>query len=141
MNLIRKDDIMKTRIVALIFPFIALIFEALPYGAVLNFANLDGEIFRETYSYFDLMPFGYANFAPLITALLTCVILCLVGLYAVNGGKKICLVAAIVSTVACVVSFAPISDGAYSLVGAVITFLLAASSGISFYTWLKADSE
>ena len=59
----------------------ALGLELTPYGAVLNFGRLaaDGTIgtFRETYSYFSLMPFGYANFFPLLTGVLTVVLLLL----------------------------------------------------------------
>jgi len=56
-----------------------LVLEALPYGAVLNFAapSDDGTIgrFRETYSYFSMMPVGYANFFPFLCAILTVVLL------------------------------------------------------------------
>ena len=58
----------------LIFPVVALILEILPYGAVLIFATPE-ETFRKTYSYFSLTPYGYANFGPLFTAILTCVII------------------------------------------------------------------
>ena len=62
---------MKKRLPYLILPIITLILEILPYGAVCNFMrpSIDGTHighFRELYSYFDLMPFGYANFSPLI---------------------------------------------------------------------------
>ena len=74
---------MKRRLLCLVLPIITLILEILPYGAVCNFmrppANEGDPIghFRELYSYFDLTPFGYANFAPLITAVITCIILLL----------------------------------------------------------------
>ena len=67
----------KTRFLPLICPTAALILEALPWGAVLNFARPDGEPIRETYSYFSMMPFGYANFWPLITAVLSCALMIL----------------------------------------------------------------
>ena len=63
---------MKKKLVTLFTTLIALVLEILPYGAVCNFANPEGEPLRYTYSYFDLSPFGYANFAPFIVALLTC---------------------------------------------------------------------
>ena len=56
---------------------IVLLLEALPYGVVLNFANPEGEPWRRTFSFFSLTPFGYANFAPFITALLTVAIMIL----------------------------------------------------------------
>ena len=57
----------------------AFALELTPYGAVLNFGRPaeDGTIgtFRETFSYFSLIPFGYANFFPLMTGALTVVLL------------------------------------------------------------------
>ena len=68
---------MKKNIALLISVFTALVLEILPYGAVCNFANPEGDAFRRTYSYFDPTPFGYANFSPFIVALLTCALLIL----------------------------------------------------------------
>ena len=64
-----------------VFSLVALILELLPNGVVLNFANPEGEPWRRTYSYFNLTPYGYANFGPFITAILTCVLLVLVAIY------------------------------------------------------------
>ena len=80
---------MKKRLVYLILPIITLILEILPYGAVCNFMrpSADGTSvghFRELYSYFDLMPFGYANFAPLFTGIITCIILLLLVIYCIT---------------------------------------------------------
>lgn len=61
----------------LILPIITIVLEILPYGAVLVFATSPTDRVRETFSYFSLTPFGYANFAPFITAMLTCVVLLL----------------------------------------------------------------
>ena len=65
---------MKKRFMYLVLPIISLILEALPYGAVCIFASSPTEKHRETFSYFDLTPFGYANFAPLLTAFITCLV-------------------------------------------------------------------
>ncbi len=54
-----------------IFIAAALILELTPYGAVLVFADGPENTIRQTFSYFDLTPFGYANFFPLLTAMLT----------------------------------------------------------------------
>lgn len=61
--------------VGIAFQVVAFIFELLPYGAVLIFYDgPDGMgTFRETYSYFDIGPLGYANFAPMVTGILTVV--------------------------------------------------------------------
>lgn len=60
-----------------VFSFVLLLetlfLESLPLGAVLSFSqgpNATG-LHQETYSYFSLIPFGYANFTPLITGILT----------------------------------------------------------------------
>ena len=63
----------------LVFQAAALILELLPTGAVLVFMGDPGtgKVFRNTYSYFDLTVYGYANFTPLLTGLLTIAILVL----------------------------------------------------------------
>ena len=66
----------------------ALFLELLPWGAVLNFARPEGEPFRQTYSYFSLTPFGYANFTPLLTGLLTAAACLLSVLCLLNRGKS-----------------------------------------------------
>lgn len=63
------------KILITVFASIVLLLETLPYGVVLNFANPEGEPWRRTFSYFSLTPFGYANFGPFITALLSCIII------------------------------------------------------------------
>ena len=69
---------MKKKVIVLCILLCTLVLEILPLGAVCNFGNPEGEPFRETYSYFSLIPYGYANFAPLITAVLTCVLLLII---------------------------------------------------------------
>ena len=66
---------MKKKIILLCILIAALVLEALPNGVVIYFANPEGDPFRETYSYFSLTPYGYANIFPLITAVMTCVLL------------------------------------------------------------------
>ncbi len=115
---------MKRKHILLLPPLAALILEILPYGAVCNFADGPGKIIRKTYSYFDLIPFGYANFGPLITAVLTCALLALCIWFLLTGkGKK--WVGGL-ALVACVISLAPLLFGItfYSWVGAGISILL-----------------
>ena len=72
-----------------IFPLAALILELLPYGAVLRFARPDGaEPFRQTFSYFNLTPFGYANFGPFLTAVLTVGLLFAAFLTVLSGSRR-----------------------------------------------------
>ena len=102
--------------------------EALPYGAVLQFARPDAAPVRELYSYFDLTPFGYANFAPLFTALGTCVLLVLLALYAGTGKRGLAAAARIAAGVCALVSLGPLLLGIrnYSVTGALITASLLA---------------
>lgn len=69
------------RVLAAVFLALSLALELTPYGAVLCFGRPaeDGSIgfFRETYSYFSLLPVGYGNFFPFLTGLLTAALLSL----------------------------------------------------------------
>ena len=67
----------KMRIAGIICTAVTVVLELLPWGAVCVFAGAPGSPegrIRETYSYFDPLPFGYANFGPLMTAVLSCVL-------------------------------------------------------------------
>ena len=128
----------KKRFWLLLLPIVTLILEILPFGAVCNFANPDGAPYRYTYSYFSLTPFGYANFAPFLTAILTCVMLLLLLGYVTFDRGGLRQKAKTVSTVATVLSLCPLLLGAvyYSLLGAVITLCLLAQT---VFLWLKIN--
>ena len=64
-------------LVALVLQGIALILEILPVGAVMVFATSPTERTIEVYSYFSMLPVGYANFTPLLTGILTILIVLL----------------------------------------------------------------
>lgn len=120
---------MKKKIIVLCILLCTLVLEILPCGAVCNFANPEGAPRRETYSYFSLTPYGYANFAPLITAILTCVLLLVVLISFILKkaiGKKTAFLAGITS----VISLCPILYGLnnYSIIGAVISVCLIAAT-------------
>ena len=103
---------------------VILVLELLPYGAVLNFGNPEGEPFRATFSYFDLTPYGYANFGPFITAILTCVLLVLSIIDLLVETGKIKTIIKIVSLIAFVISLAPLLVNCYSVLGGAISVLL-----------------
>ena len=119
---------MKKRLLYLILPIITLILEILPYGAVCNFANPEGEPWRRTFSYFDLTPFGYANFAPLLTAIITCLIFVLLVIYCIKGNVRTAIRAKNILCVAVVMSLGPLVFGItyFSLVAGLITLSLVA---------------
>ena len=56
---------------------IALILEILPIGTVMVCATSPTKQTIEVYSYFSLLPVGYANFTPLLTGILTILIILL----------------------------------------------------------------
>lgn len=119
---------MRKRWLYLILPLITLLLELLPYGAVCNFANPEGDPWRRTFSYFDPTPFGYANFAPLLTAVTTCVILVLLSVYlfAVDGKKKLLTAIKWLLCIGIVLSLCPLLFGYrfFSIVGMLITISL-----------------
>lgn len=119
---------MKKRFWCLIFPIITLVLEILPYGAVCIFATSPTEKVKETFSYFDMIPFGYANFAPFITAMLTCVIFLLLIVFCIKGNVSTAIKAKNMLHVAIVMSLGPLVYGIeyFSLVAGLITLSLVA---------------
>lgn len=78
----KKRDSMKAtnrayHLSALALQGIALILEILPIGTVMVFATSPTKQTIEVYSYFSLLPVGYANFTPLLTGILTILIILL----------------------------------------------------------------
>lgn len=116
---------MKKKLIMLCTTLIALVLEILPYGAVCNFALDEGESLRQTFSYFDLTPFGYANFAPFIVALLTCTLTVMIVVSLVSK-KPMRTPILTVSAIATVLSLAPLLYGIsfFSIVGAFISVAL-----------------
>ena len=130
---------MKKRWLYLILPLVTLVLEILPYGAVCNFANPEGDPWRKTFSYFDLTPFGYANFAPLITAVITCIVFLLVVIYCITGNPKWALKVRNILCVCAVFSLGPLVLGVrfFSALGALITVSLIAELFLIHYTVRK----
>ncbi len=121
------------RALRLFVVLVTLVFEILPYGAVCIFATPEESI-RRYYSYFSMIPYGYANFAPLITAILSCIllVLVLVSLFCEREGLEKSIFLGSLS--AAVISLAPLLLGVrfFSIVGAVISLLLFATFALSF---------
>ena len=116
----------KYRFFMLIIAIVVLILENLPYGAVCNFAIPDGNPIKNTYSYFDLTPFGYANFGPFITAILTCVLVVLSVVFFVKSRNKLSQAIRVVSGISFFTSILPIIYGIsyISFLGVIISLLL-----------------
>ncbi|MCD8367619.1 MAG: hypothetical protein LUC48_06295 [Clostridiales bacterium] len=119
-----------------LLPVAAILLELLPYGAVLNFADqaADGSIstIRKTYSYFSLMPFGYGQFGPLLTAILSCLLVALGVLYLWAGKGKSALKG--LSVVAVLTSLSPLLFGVayFTVLGGLISTLLLAETVAAF---------
>ena len=124
----------------------ALALEAAPWGAVCNFARPpeEGGTLRMTYSYFDLLPFGYANVGPLLTALLTCVlaVAVLIGIF-IPGSSRVNRWMSGLSLGGLITSAMPLMFGVsyYSFTGLAITLLLAASLVISLVRAKKTAKQ
>ena len=118
---------MKKKFIVLCILLCTLVLEILPYGAVCNFGNPEGEPFRETFSYFSFIPYGYAHFSPLITAVMTCVLLLIV-LIAILFKKELGKKTAVFSGICAAISLCPLLYGIayYSIVGAWISACLIA---------------
>ena len=136
---------MKMRLKYLILPVISLILEIIPYGAVLNFMlpsmteGVSPLRSKELYSYFDLTPYGYGNFAPLITAILTCVVLLLISIYCVTGKQQWAIRTKNLLYVCVVISLGPLVLGIdfFSVVGALITISLIAELALLHLAFKK----
>ena len=115
----------KLKISLLVTIITSIILEALPYGAVCNFATPEKTI-RTLFSYFDLTPFGYANFGPFLTACLSCVILLLSVLMFVSDKPVINKAATIISAVTIVTSLMPLMFGVsyFSVIGGILSVLM-----------------
>lgn len=123
-------------------PLLALVLELLPSGAVLIFAPGPEEHLRRTFSYFSLTVFGYANFAPFLTALLTCVLLILTLLQLFRPREKTLQALCVLSAVAFVLSLGPLVLGTdyFTLTGAIISAALAAQFVLSLCLRKRKDA-
>lgn len=126
---------MKNKLIMLFAIISALVLEILPYGAVCVFALDEGERLRQTFSYFDLTPFGYANFSPFIVALLTCAVFILIIVY-MSAKKPLTKPIFVLSSISCALSLAPLLFGVdfFSVTGAIICALLLVTAVTAFIT-------
>ena len=122
----------KKKGILILLPALLIVLELLPYGAVLNFVIEGGETVGKTYSYFSLMPFGNANFAPFIIAVLSCVLLCLTILYAIKN--KALGAIRVISLIIVVLSFCPIilSLSYLSVIGIAVAVVAFAEAVLSY---------
>ena len=118
----------KIRFLLPICPLAAVILELLPYGVVLRFGQPDGEPIRQTFSYFSLIPYGYATFSPLITAVMSSMLLILALAAVIRPRAKRLRANGNLASSAAVLSIAPwvMRGSAYfTAIGGLVTLLLA----------------
>ena len=124
---------MKTKnIIPMIFTLAAIILEILPFGAKLTFALDEGKTQEKLFSYFSLTPYGYANFLPFITAVLTCVLFILALIILIRdfaGVKKAFRILVIVTFALASASFAFMN---FTVTAALISLMIA-------FSWLSAQ--
>lgn len=125
------------KILAIIPLILAIILEILPLGAAIRTYTPTGGMNAQTFSYFSLTPFGYANFTPLIVGVLSCVILVMAaaGMFAKIPKKPV----AALSVLATVLSVFPAFMGCYNLFSWIITMLLAAWTA-AFLAFVRDDA-
>ena len=95
---------MKRRALLLIAPIITLILESLPYSVKMNFGTADGETITRYTSYFDTLPFYYAMFSPLITAVLSYAILLALLIYCIWENRILMIIAKVLLYIAVILS-------------------------------------
>lgn len=98
---------MKNKILFLIANILTLCFEIFTKGAVCIFATPEKTI-PEYFSYFSLTPYGYANFGPFITAVLSCVLFVFAVLMFTPLSGRIRKAVRIVSLISVITSLLPL---------------------------------
>jgi hypothetical protein len=136
-NAAEDSDMNKLKFAAIIDMTVVIILELLPFGAVCNFAvspEAGGGYIREMYSYFNLLPLGYANFGPFITAVLSCLLITLwiYGFVFESKGRYFTGMS-VISAAAFISSLLPVLLGLHfcSVVGVMISALLLVSFFLS----------
>ena len=123
----------KRRLISLAGCILLIFLEALPTGAVLSFASEDGEAVRKTFSYFSLTPYGYANFGPFFTAVLTVLLTLLTMISLFTDKKAVCSVRIALSCAAVVTSLLPLTLGAdyFTPTSVIISVILSAVTAVN----------
>lgn len=132
---------MKKSYLLMVLPVVAIILELLPIGAVCIFAS-PTETVRETYSYFSLVPYGYADFGPLITAALTCAMLIVAVIAFCSKNPKLVRAILVIGIIALITSFLPlVHEIRYmSVVGDAICVVMAVQVVMAIVmdrTWMR----
>ena len=129
------------RFLSILFTVLALALEIFAKGAVGIYGPAPGMHVRVLYSYFSTVPFGYGMFPPLITAVLT-VVLLILGFVAIKN-RKAGIALCILASVTFIVSLLPLLYGRtggywfYSLVGLAISLALLLSAYFAIWAMVR----
>ena len=132
----------KLGVIRLFICIAAIIMELLPLGAVLKYgliSNSGKVVFTfESYSYFDITPFGYAMFNYMICAVMT-TITAMLSLLWIFFGKKRQTPVTVLSAIALTMSIVPYIVMTFNVFTIIISALLAAVLVISVIMQIKQE--
>lgn len=126
----------KARIGYILMGISALCAELFGKGAVCVFAVSPEKTQTTLFSYFSLVPFGYANFGPFITAVLTSVIVVLSVVLFTKKAQKITKCLTVLSVAAVAASFLPLimlGIAYFNGVSVIISVILAAMAVMTVF--------
>ncbi|MBO4983519.1 MAG: hypothetical protein J6D23_05625 [Clostridia bacterium] len=122
---------MKKKIVSLSMLTVALILEIIPYGVRLKWADFYVERYT-SHSYFSLIPWGYGDIGPFLCGILTIALMAMLTIALFIKEKKgYSLAIVIINLIAVIMSLIPTFFNSYTLIGFIITVLLAVSCEIN----------
>ena len=126
---------MKKKYLSLILPIVAFIMELLPNGIKMQFLTPPGESpIIKTTSYFDLLPFGYGNVTPFVTAILTCILIAAAIVFVIKESPKVRSIAKYIALASTIISVCPVFLGSYTIISGIISALLLCET---LYLFLK----
>ncbi len=126
---------MKNKILFLIANILTLCFEIFTKGAVCIFATPEKTI-PEYFSYFSLTPYGYANFGPFITAVLSCVLFVFAVLMFTPLSGRIRKAVRIVSLISVITSLLPLIMFGFNYFN-IFSYIISALLIIQFIITIK----
>lgn len=126
----------KVRISYLIMSIAALCAELFGKGAVCVFAVSPEKTQTTLFSYFSLVPFGYANFGPFITAVLTSVIVVISVVLFTKKAQKITKCLTVLTAAAAAASLLPVimlGAAYFNMVSAIISVILVVMAVMTIF--------
>lgn len=119
-------------IIGIAFQVAALVLEILPTGAVLRFADGPTRTIIRTYSYFDMMLWGYANITPMLTGIMTIAVI-IFGILALcrhekaDKIRKAAFICSIVAIILSIVPFVLFGSSYMTMISYIISSVMAVS--------------